>query len=111
MTEDLNSDGHQSSHTQERLGIRHVYFIVGTPLAGLISPHICDRPKPRLRFLMSYVVVCVHMTYPRIFKMNNTTWTISETGTSYPSTAQEKQKLLTLPEHLTSPQIFHKRGK
>ena len=47
------------------------------------------------------------MIYPRIFKMNNTTWTISETGTSYPSKAQEKQKLLTLPEHLTSPQIFN----
>jgi hypothetical protein len=31
----------------------------------------------------------------------------TRTGTSYPSKAQEKQKLLALPEHLTSPQIFN----
>ena len=46
------------------------------------------------------------MTYPLVFKMNNTTGAINETGTSYPSRAQEKQELLALPGHLTSAQIF-----
>ena len=52
----------------------------------------CRNHKPGL--LSSF------MTYPRIFKMNNTTWTISETGTSYPSTAQEKQSTWLHPRFL-----------
>jgi hypothetical protein len=50
------------------------------------------------------------MTYPRVFKMNNTTGAINETGIFYPSRAQEKQELLALPGHLTSPQMFSERS-
>jgi len=51
------------------------------------------------------VLLSLFMSYPRTFQMNNTTGAFNETGTSYPSRAQEKQELLVLPEHSTSPQI------
>ena len=50
------------------------------------------------------------MTYPGVFKMNNTTGAINETGILYPSRAQEKHELLALPGHLPSPQMFSERS-
>jgi len=58
---------------------------------------VCSDHKP--------VLLSLFMTYPRTFQMNNTTGAFNETGTYYPSRAQEKQELLVLPEHFTSPQI------
>jgi hypothetical protein len=46
------------------------------------------------------------MTYPGVFRMNNTTGAINETGIFYPSRAQEKHELLALPGHLPSPAIL-----
>ena len=50
------------------------------------------------------------MTYPGVFKMNNTTGAINETGIFYPSRPQEKQELLALPGHLPSPQMLSERS-
>ena len=36
---------------------KHPEGIIGIPLAGLISQHICGNPTPGPEFLMSYVVV------------------------------------------------------
>ena len=68
---------------------------------------VCSDHKP--------VLFSLFMTYSRTFQMNNTSGAFNETGTYYPSRAEEKQELLdfqekqkellVLPEHLTSPQI------
>lgn len=60
--------------------------------------YVCLDHKP--------VPLSLFMTHPLVFKMKTTTSAINETGTSYPSRAQQKQELLALPWHLTSAQNF-----